>query len=99
LQRLGGKKTSPLHVAALQSEPATYLRQAPAPSHLPSNPHVAGAVATQLACGSGVPTATAVHRPTLAARLQLTQGPTHALSQQTPSAHTAVAHSALATHG
>ena len=99
LHVLGGVKTSPLHASAAQTEPTTYLRQPPDPSHLPSNPHVAGAVGTHAACGSSAPTATAVHRPTEAARLQLTQAPTHAPSQQTPSAHWAVAHSSLATQG
>ena len=85
LQMLAGVKTSPLHVSALQSEPVAYVRHPPAPSHLPSSPHVTGAVATQTPRGSGAPDATGTHRPGEAARLQLRQGPRHALSQQTPS--------------
>ena len=76
---------SPLHVSALHTVPAAYLLHPPDPSHLPSSPHVTGAVATQTPRGSGAPDATGVHRPTEAGRLQLLQGPRHALSQQTPS--------------
>ena len=58
-----------------------------------------GAVATQTPRGSGAPDATGVHRPAEAARLQLLQGPRHALSQQTPSVHQPVAHSSLPAQG
>ena len=98
-QMLAGVKTSPLHVSALQSEPVGYVRHPPDPSHLPSSPQVTGAVATQTPRGSGAPDATGMHRPTEAARLQLRQEPTHAASQQTPSTHWAVVHSAWATQG
>jgi hypothetical protein len=85
LHTLGGVKTSPLHVSGAQIVPTTYLRHPAAPSHLPSNPHVAGPVSTQRPCGSGTPDGTTLHWPALPGRLQLTQAPPQWAVQQTPS--------------
>jgi hypothetical protein len=53
----------------------------------------------QMPLGSGNPAATGVQVPTLRTRLQLTHGPSQALSQQTPLAQKPLAHSAFTEQG
>jgi hypothetical protein len=55
----------PAHEAPLHTVPLAYLRQAPAPSHIPSSPHVEAASLAHSESGS-VPTFTAAHWPLLA---------------------------------
>jgi hypothetical protein len=58
----------------------------PPPWHVPVVPHDACAVIWQMACGSALPSLTAVQMPGLAAWLQATQAPLQVALQQTPCA-------------
>ena len=91
----------PRHVGPPHEVPAAYLRHAPAPSHSPSPPQVAGASGTQSSSGS-VPFAIAPHAPSLPdpffAALHASQVPAHADSQQTPSAQKPERHSPAEEH-
>jgi hypothetical protein len=88
----------PAQVSGLQLVPALYLRQPPAPSHVPSLPQLAAPRSTQTARGSAAPAATAVQVPGADANAQLWHAEVHALSQQTPSTQNPLAHSAAAPH-
>jgi hypothetical protein len=72
----------------LQAAPPQFLplsQAAHAPDlHNPVVPHVSWLVEAQTPCGSGVPSATAVHNPAEAVRLQLMQASVQALLQHTP---------------
>jgi hypothetical protein len=73
----------------------THLRQAPAPSQVPSWPHVATSLAAHsLASVGWAPAGTCVHSPGALGRLQAMHVPSQAVAQQTPSAQTPLAHSA-----
>jgi hypothetical protein len=79
--------------------PGGYMRQAPAPLHLPSVPQVCGSVTMQTPCGSETPAGTDLHMPCVPGPLQATQAPLHCPSQQTPSAHQPLKHCAGSVHG
>ena len=81
--------------AAWQVVPAACLRQAPAPSHMPSFPQVDAASASQSLRGS-VPAAADEHVPTLPTAPQVWQVPVQAVLQQTPSTQKPLAQSPLA---
>jgi hypothetical protein len=95
-----GVKLAPLHEAALHTWLLPTLRQAPAPSHIPSVPHSLVAVtSSHWLCGSW-PSSTGAHVPSLlpvSAAEQALQ-PMQAPSQQTPSMQLPSAHSLLAEH-
>jgi len=71
-------------LAARQTVPATHLRQAPAPSQVPSLPHDEAADAEQSLRGL-VPGSANLHVPTLPVALHVWQVLLQAVSQQTPS--------------
>src|SRR4029079_573357 len=76
--------------------PLAHARHAPAPSHMPSLPHVDGACCAHSSSGS-VPFVTGRQRPSAAAVLlfeQALQLSVQADSQQTPSTHSLLAHCA-----
>lgn len=87
------------HFSGLQMVPALYLRQPPVPSHVPSVPQPAAPRSTQTARGSTAPAAMAVQVPGADCNAQLWQAEVHALSQQTPSTQSPLAHSPAAPHG
>jgi hypothetical protein len=68
---------------SLHLAPLGHTAQAP-PWHLPVVPHEAWAVAWQIACGSALPSLTAVQMPGLLDWLQATQAPVQAALQHTP---------------
>lgn len=78
--------------------PTAYLRQAPAPSHLPSVEHIAAVRSLQTPCGSAPPAAIEVQDPSAPATAQLRQAPVQVVAQQTPSAQWAFTQSASAVH-
>jgi hypothetical protein len=80
----------------VQTVPAGYFRQAPAPSHLPSVAHIAAVVSLQTPCGSAPPAAIDVQVPSEPGTAQLRQAPVQVVSQQTPSAQCALTQSASA---
>jgi hypothetical protein len=71
-------------LAARHWVPATHLRQAPAPSQVPSVPQLEAAEAVHSLRGL-VPGSENLHVPTLFVALQVWQVPLQAVSQQTPS--------------
>src|SRR5207244_3583288 len=92
----------PLHDCATHSVPFTHLRHAPAPSHIPSRPHVACAVAPQPLV-AGNPAVIGRHVPAVppffAARHEWQPSELHALLQQTPSGEqTPLWHSSVDPH-
>jgi hypothetical protein len=88
------------HEAAAHGVLAGYFVQAPAPLHLPSLPHVAGAETPHWPEGSALPAAMGEHLPFVAGSLHETQGPLQAVSQQTFSAEQTVErHSVPTLHG
>ncbi len=95
-----GAVTTPfVQLGARHSTPAACLRHARAPSQTPSVPHVNGGSVGHSASGS-VPATTGAHTPSAApvtTPAHASQGPAHALSQQTPSTH-ATAHSLPYAH-
>lgn len=86
LQVDGPVYTSAVQVSAAQTVvPAGYLRQPPAPSHLPSVPQVEAPISRHIVRGSAAPATDIVHLPTEPASAQLRHAPVHAVLQQTPS--------------
>jgi hypothetical protein len=86
-----------LHAAGTQIVPLALLRQAPAPSQLPSLPQVE--TATDAHCSSGSwPAGTIAHVPELPERLQERQVPAQVVEQHTPCWHRPVAHWLAAVH-
>jgi hypothetical protein len=101
LHVLGGWYVETLHDSPMQAVPAVHLRQAPAPSHMPSWPQVDVACCAHSLSGS-VPPMIGRHRPSAAAVFafeQAAQLPLHADSQQTPSTQEPVLHSPLLAQG
>jgi len=77
---------APLHVPAPHVVPWMYLRQAPCPSHVPSSPQVATALAGQVVAARGLmPSGTNEHIPIAPGTLHALHVSVHAVSQQTPS--------------
>jgi hypothetical protein len=76
-------KVEPVQLPAAHCVPLMYLRQAPAPSHVPSLPQVdAAAIGHCDAVTGGLPAAIGVHVPRLVAIEQDMQVPAQALLQQ-----------------
>lgn len=73
------------HFSPAQTVPGRYLRQPPAPSHLPSVPHDGAPWSEQLLRVSLLPSAMGVHLPSDEGSAQLRQPPVQASAQQTPS--------------
>src|SRR5262245_33333864 len=86
------RRVEPVQLPAAQTVPWAYLRQAPAPSHMPSLPQLVAPSSAQSLAGS-VPAGTGEQVPNLPAMLQAWQAPVQAVSQQTPSTQMPLAHS------
>jgi hypothetical protein len=84
-------------LAAPQTVPAIHLRQAPAPSQLPSVPQLEAAEAVHSLRGL-VPGSANLHVPTLFVALQVEQVPLQAVSQQTPSTQWPLPQSLASSH-
>jgi hypothetical protein len=84
-------------VVAPQIVPAAYRRQLPAPSQVPSVPHVVVAAAAHWLSGSVV-AAASVHVPTVPGSAHERQVPVHELAQQTFCWHCPDWHSVPAVH-
>lgn len=82
----------PLQVGGTQTVSAAYLAQPPTPSQVPVWPQVDLSVVAQTLCGSTAPRGVGPQVPIRPLWLQLTQGPVHAVLQQTPSAQKVDAH-------
>ena len=77
---------APLHVPGWQTVPATYLRHAPAPSHVPSAPQLPTSDFGQVDAARGAsPAGTSEHVPIDPVTSHLLHVSVHAVSQQTPS--------------
>lgn len=85
------------HEADTHTVPATYFWQAPAPSHLPLNPHAAGPASVQPET-AGMPAPMFVHMPTAPGRLHARQPPEQSMLQHTPCEQNPVTHSPPAPH-
>src|SRR4051812_47824683 len=91
---------SPSQAPVLQTVPLTCLRQAPAPSHLPSNEQVLAAAASQSPGVRGfAPLERATHVLSDPVWPQVRQPPVHASLQQTPSTQKLLAQSEAQPHG
>jgi hypothetical protein len=95
-QVAGGVATLPLHEPDRQVVPATWRRQPPLPSHLPSRPQVDALSAVQARMGSSAPAGTGAQLPARPLTLQDWQLPQLAVSQQTPLVQKPLAHSLAA---
>ena len=96
-----GTKPAPEHMAEKQTVPAGCLRQARAPSQVPTLVQVLGWSSEHSLSGS-VLSSTGAHRPSSAPvllRAQASQSPVQALPQQTPSTQAPEAHAAGEAHG
>jgi len=87
----------PLQLAARQTVPAIHLRQAPAPSQVPSLPQLEAAEAGHSLCGL-VPGSANLHVPMLFVALQVWQVLLQAVLQQTPSTQNPLPQSVFAAH-
>jgi hypothetical protein len=77
---------APSHAPALHTDPVAYLRQAPAPLHVPSSPHVeTSALGHTVADRGGAPFGTNEQVPGAAAVLHALQVSAQAVLQQRPS--------------
>jgi hypothetical protein len=84
LQRRAPLAVEPVQLDAAHCVPLTYLRQAPAPSQVPSLPQVEAAAIGHCDATSGaVPAASGEQVPTLPAIEHDTHVPVHAVLQQT----------------
>jgi hypothetical protein len=86
------------HFSPEHTVPTAYLRQPPAPSHLPSVPHEAAPWSLQTLRLSIAPAASGVHLPFDDSSEQLRHEPVQAWSQQTPSTQKFDLQSAAALH-
>ena len=86
-QSRAGVSVEPVHDSVEHAVPAIHLRQAPAPSHMPSSPQLEASAAVHSLSGS-LPAVMGRQRPSAAPVLVLAQAlqrPVQAVSQQTPS--------------
>jgi len=94
-----GLNTLLAQVAAAHTVPGRCRRQAPAPSQVPSVPHVSAGWEAQVLRGSSEPVATFVQTPGADGSAQLRQLPMQASAQQTPSTQKLDAQSPVPLHG
>jgi len=87
----------PVQVVAAHCAPAAYLRQPPAPSHMPSLPQVFMPWSVHWPSGS-VPVGTLVQVPRFPATAHDWQVPVHVVAQQIPCWHSPVMQSPPAAH-
>jgi hypothetical protein len=97
LQVRAGVTVEPVHVAATQVVPATYRRQPPAPSHVPSAPHVATPASVHWFSGSW-PLGTFTQVPAVPAIAHERQLPVQVPMQHTPWAQLPELHSPSPAH-
>jgi hypothetical protein len=94
-----GVSVDPVHVAAAHCILIAQKRQAPAPLHMPSVPHVVAAVVAHCVAGIGaVPFATLLHVPRLPVIAHDLHVPVHAWLQQYPCAQKPESHSFAIVH-
>jgi hypothetical protein len=86
------RRVDPVQLPGEQTVPCTYLRQAPAPSHVPSLPQLVAPSSPHSLAGS-VPAGTGEQVPILPAMLQAWQASVQVVSQQTPSTQRPFEHS------
>jgi hypothetical protein len=87
---------APWHCPGVQTVPAVYFAQAPAPSQVPSSAQLeAAALGQVLAARGAVPFGTNAHVPGDSGRLQTLQVSVQAVAQQTPSTQNPLAQSAV----
>jgi len=84
LQAGTGSSVPLAQAATPQAVPVAHLRQAPAPSQVPSFPQEVAVSAVQ-SLRTSVPDTAGVHWPSVPTPPQVMQAPVQALSQQTPS--------------
>jgi hypothetical protein len=93
-QTLPPPTEAPLHAPGWQTFPATCLRQAPAPSHVPSRPQVLTSAAGHSLAARGVaPAAMNEHVPFALGALQVRHVSPQRVLQQTPSVQKPLVHS------
>jgi hypothetical protein len=97
LQVDASRRVEPEQLCAAHTVPAWYLRQAPAPSQVPSRAQL-GAPSSGHSPAGSVPAGTATQRPACPATLHALQRAVQSFSQQNPSAHEPEAHSAALWH-
>ena len=97
LQDRDDVSVDPVQVADAHCVPAAYFRQPPAPSHMPSFPHVLAPWSVHWPSGS-VPVGTFVQVPRLPPTAHDWQVPAHAVAQQKPCWQNPVMHSVPAPH-
>jgi len=98
-QLRAGISVDPVQLPATHCVPAAQKRQAPAPLHTPSRPHVVAAVPKHwLAATGAVPLGTFEQVPSAVASAHVLHVPVHAVSQQRPCAQKPELHSAAAVH-
>jgi hypothetical protein len=86
-----------VHVGGEQVVPDRYLRQAPAPSHVPSSPQVSEPLSAHWPSGS-CPAGMVEQVPAVPARLHDWQIPLHAVVQHAPSSQKPELHSSAVVH-
>ena len=87
-----------MHEGGLQTVPAAYLAQPPAPSHEPLVPQLAAIMSAHTPRGSFTPLGTGRQTPGAPTWPQLRQGPSHLESQQTPSTQKPLTHYTPSVH-
>jgi hypothetical protein len=92
-QRETARSVAAMHIAGAQLVPATNLRQAPAPSHVPSVPQVVAPLSAHWPSGSW-PVGTIEQMPCVPARPHDRQMPLHSVLQQVPCSQMPELHSA-----
>jgi hypothetical protein len=98
LQVPTGVAVEPTHAAVPHEVVVGAFLQAPAPSHVPMNPH--GGLAAQRPCGSAPSAGTSLQEPSCPMMLQASQVPQLEVEQQTPSTQALpVRQSSSAVHG
>jgi hypothetical protein len=85
LQKPTGVSIEVMHEAVPHDVCGDAFRQAPAPSHVPTNPH--GGLGAQRPCGSAASADTSLHVPSRPAMLHAWHVPQLPVAQQTPSTH------------
>ena len=96
-QRPASVATPPVQLSAPQTVPDAYLRQAPAPSQVPSPPQVVAPSSLHCMRGSW-PAGTFVQVPALEGSAHDLHVPVHAVLQQTPCSHIPELHSGSLPH-
>ncbi|MDX2023903.1 MAG: hypothetical protein SF187_26930 [Deltaproteobacteria bacterium] len=98
LQVAAGMKLPPAQEPGVHTVPGAYRAQPPWPLHFPEKPQVETSDLAHSPCGSSAPALAGTHWPGCVGSLQVTQGPSQTVLQQTPSTHVPESHSLLFAH-